>query len=148
MQRWEPFREMERVSDMMDRLFEGGAWRPRHLLRPFFGEGELALDVYRTPEALIVKGALPGVKPEEVRITIEGNTLIVIGEHKEEQEGREKDYLLKERRYGSFTRTITLPTGLDTDKAEATYASGVLTLTIPRVEKEKPKSVDVKVKAA
>jgi len=146
-QRWDPFREMERMTEAMDRLWDGGAWRPRRLLRPFFTEGDVIMDVYRTADDLVIKASLPGIKPEDVSITVEGNTLTISGQHRAEHEEKEHDYLLREFSYGAFSRSIPLPTGLKTDKAEATFEHGVLTLTIPRSEAEKPKTVQVKVKS-
>ena len=100
--------------------------------------------MYHTANDVVVKAALPGVKPDDVEITIVGDTLTIKGEAKAEEEVKREDYLYQERRYGAFSRSVTLPSGLDTDKAEATFENGVLTLTIPKVEKVKPKQVKVK----
>jgi HSP20 family protein len=95
---------------------------------------------------VVVKASLPGVKPEDVDITISGDTLTIKGETKTEEEVKREDYLYQERRYGSFSRTIALPSSLQTDKAEATFENGVLTLTIPKIEEVKPKTIKVKPK--
>jgi HSP20 family protein len=94
----------------------------------------------------VVKAALPGLMPEDVSINITGETLAIKGESKAEQEIKKEDYLYKERRYGAFSRSVVLPSGLKTDKAEATMEDGTLTLTIPKVEEVKPKKVSVKAK--
>jgi HSP20 family protein len=94
----------------------------------------------------VVKAALPGLMPEDVSINITGETLAIKGESKAEQEIKKEDYLYKERRYGAFSRSVVLPSGLKTDKAEATMEDGILTLTIPKVEEVKPKKVSVKAK--
>lgn len=93
-----------------------------------------------------MKAALPGLKPEDVSIDITGETLTIKGESKAEQEVKEKDYLYQERRYGAFSRSVVLPSGLKSDKAEATMEDGVLTLTMPKAEEVKPKAIKVKAK--
>jgi len=94
----------------------------------------------------VVKAALPSVKPEEIDITITGDTLSIKGETKAMGEVKREDYLYREHRYGAFSRSIILPTNLKTDKAEANFENGVLTLTIPRSEEAKPKTIKVKTK--
>jgi len=100
--------------------------------------------MYHTDIEVMVKVALPGVKPEEVDITITGDTLTIKGESKVEKEIKREDYLYQEHRYGTFGRSVTLPSGLDSDKAEANFENGILTLTIPKSEQIKPKQIKVK----
>jgi len=135
------------MEDALDRMW-GSFVRPTRYLRPWSGEWLLPLDVYQTEDSVVVKAPVPGVKPEGMEVTIEGNTLTLRGETKAEEEAREDNYILQERRYGSFCRSVTLPGGLDTDKADASYEDGVLTLRIPRREEARPKSIKVKVSAA
>lgn len=147
MMRWEPSRDIVSLRDMMDRLFEDAFVTSRGII-PFSG-ADLAVDMYETKDDVVVKTALPGVKPEDVDITITGDTLTIRGETKEESEENENEqqnYLRRERRYGEFTRTITLPSGLQTDKAEASFDNGMLTLKIPKSEQAKPKSIKVQPK--
>jgi HSP20 family protein len=125
---------------------EESFFRPSRLLSLLGEELRPALDVYQTASEVVVKAALPGVKPEEVEITISGDVLTIKGETKAEQEVKREDYLYQEQRYGAFTRSITLPSALNTEKAEATFEDGVLTLTIPRTEEAKPKAIKVKPK--
>jgi HSP20 family protein len=94
----------------------------------------------------VVKATLPGVKPEDVSIDITGETLTIRGETRAEEQIKKEDYLYQERRYGSFSRSVVLPGGLKTDKAEATMEDGVLTLTIPKAEEVKTKAIKVKAK--
>lgn len=94
----------------------------------------------------MVKATLPGVKREDVSIDITGETLTIRGDTKAEEEVKREDYLYQERRYGSFSRSVVLPGGLKTDKAEATMEDCVLTLTIPKAEEVKPKAIKVKPK--
>ena len=143
--RWEPFREMGTLRNAMDRLFEEGLIRPSRLW-PELGQGETAVDVYQTANDVVVKATLPGVKPDEVDISITGDTLTIKGEHKEEKEVKQEDYFHKERRYGTFSRSLLIPVQVNADKAEAVFENGVLTLTLPKVEEVKPKQIKVKAK--
>ena len=143
--RWEPFSDLVSLRDAMDRLFEDSFIRPRGLLAPLRA-ADLAIDMFETKDDVVVKATLPGLKPEDVEITITGDTLTIRGESKEESEVKEEDYIRKERRYGSFCRAVTLPSGLKSDKAEATFENGVLALRIPKSEEIKPKSIKVKTK--
>ncbi len=146
MMRWEPFRDLMSLRQAMDRLFEDSFVQPSRLW-PGPGGGDIALDVYQTANDVVIKAALPGVKPEQVDISITGDTITIKGELREEKEVKEKDYLLKEHRYGSFSRTVTVPVPVQSDKAEATFENGVLTLTLPKEEKVKPRQIKVKPKA-
>jgi HSP20 family protein len=144
--RWDPFRDALSLRGAMDRLFEDSFVTPRFgWLAPTSAAG-LALDVYETKDEVVVKAALPGVKPDETQVTITGDTLTIRGESKEEKEIKEENYIRKERNFGSFARCVTLPAGLKADKAEATFENGVLTLKIPKSEEVKPKSIKVKAK--
>lgn len=145
-QRWQPFTELMSLRQAMDKLFEDSFVRPSRGLHAFSELTVPALDVYQTPNEVVVKATLPGVKPEDVSIDITGETLTIRGETKVEEEVKKEDYLYQERRYGSFSRSVVLPGGLKTDKAEATMEDGVLTLTIPKAEEVKPKAIKVKPK--
>ena len=124
--RWEPFREVTSLRQAMDRLFDESFVRPSRL-RPELRVGELPIDMCQTKDELVVKAALPEVKPEEVDISITGDILTIKGEHKEEQETKEKDYLCKECRYSAFSRSVALPLQVKSDKAEAVFENGDLT---------------------
>ena len=144
-ERWHPLTDLMSLRQAMDRLFEDSFVRPSRLLT--LGEtAEPALEVYQTPDEVVVKAALPGLKPEDVSIDISGETLTIQGESKAEQEIKREDYLYQERRYGTFSRKVVLPSGLEPDKAEATMEDGVLTLTIPKAEEVKPKAIQIKAK--
>lgn len=140
--RWDPFAE---VRQAMDRALEE-SFRPLRILRGFEEIAPVPIDMYHTANEVVIKAALPGIKPEELDITISGNALTIKGETKAEEELKREDYLYQERRYGAFSRTITLPSSLETDKAGATFENGVLTLTIPKVEEIKPKAIRIKPK--
>ncbi len=144
--RWDPFRDTLSLRNAMDRLFEDSFVTPHFgWLAPASAAG-MALDVYETKEQVVVKAALPGVKPDDTQVTITGDTLTIRGESKVEKEIKEENYIRKERSLGSFARSVTLPAGLKADKAEATFENGVLTLKIPKSEEVKPKSIKVKAK--
>ena len=142
--RWEPFRELATMRDTMERLFDEPLFEPMRLWPRPQGEFKPALDVVEEEGAYIVKASPPGVKPEEVEITVTDNRLTLKGEVKEDKEVKEENYHLRERRYGSFLRTMTLPTGVDTEKVEAVHENGVLTLRLPKSATVKPKKITVK----
>jgi HSP20 family protein len=144
--RWDPFRDTLSLRNAMDRLFEDSFVTPHFgWIAPASAAG-MAVDVYETKDQVVIKAALPGVKPEETEVTITGDTLTIRGESKEEKEVKEESYIRKERHFGSFARSVTLPAGLEADKAEATFENGVLTLKIPKSEQVKPRSIKVKAK--
>ena len=142
--RWDPFREMTSLRDAMDRLFEESFIRPSRFWPDRLERVELPIDMYQTANDVVVKASLPGIKPEEVDITISGDTLTIKGEHKEEQKVKQEDYLRKERYYGAFSRSLILPVQVKSDKAEAVFENGILTLTLPKAEEVKPKQIKVK----
>jgi HSP20 family protein len=143
--RWEPWRDMMSLRDAMERMVEEGFLRPP---MPFglWSEGSLAVDMYETEENVVVKTTVPGVKAEEIDVSVTGDTLTIKAETKEEEEVQRENYLRRERRFGSLCRSVTLPGGLETDKAEADYSSGVLTLTFPKAEEVRPKSIKITTK--
>jgi HSP20 family protein len=126
----------------MERLFDDASRGPRVLTwEP--AELGFALDVYETDDALVVKAALPGVQPEQVDISVIGDVLTVKGETKSEDETKDGNYHRRELRYGSFARSIALPTRVDHDKAEAKFENGILAITLPKAEEAKPKSIKI-----
>jgi HSP20 family protein len=134
------FGDLLSLRQAMDRLFEESFVNPRTWQ---FGEGQLVpVDVFATKDDIVVQAVLPGVKPEEVEITVEGNTLSVSGDTSHlipERDG----LLLQEIRRGRFVRTLTLPEGLEADKATATFEDGILTLRIPKAEQVKPRQIKI-----
>ncbi len=138
-ERWQPFSELMSLRQAMDKLFEDSFIRPSRGLAALGEVPVPTLDVYQTPSDVVVKATLPGLKPEDVTIDITGEMLTIKGETNAEQEIKKEDYLYQERRYGAFSRSVILPTGLKTEKCEATMEDGVLTLSIPKTEQVKPK---------
>jgi HSP20 family protein len=144
--RWDPYQRMLSLRDAIDRMVEEG------LPRPFggwpwldVGTQSAAVDLYETDENLMVEASLPGFNPEQVDISIAGNTLIIKGEIKHEEEQEEKGkYHYRERRFSSFRRTLTLPIEVDENAAEAVFKNGVLKLTLPKVAAAKAKRIAIK----
>jgi len=141
--RWEPKREMTSLREAMDRLFADAFIQPGWFA-PAWGAAEmLPVDVYETDDQLVVKATVPGVKPEEIEVTVTGDLLTIKGEFKQDEKVEKPNYLRQERRFGSFCRQVGLPAGVSADKAKATFEDGVLTLELPKVEAVKPKTVKV-----
>ena len=142
--RFDPFGEMVTLRQAMDRLFEDSFVSPL-TLRTFNGEAIAPpLDVHQTADEIVVTAALPGIKPEDVDITITGQTLSIRGEMKADEEISRDQYLYRERRYGTFHRQLQLPVRVEGDRAEATFEDGVLTLHIPKAEEVKPRQIQIK----
>ncbi len=138
-----PLGELVSLRQAMDRLFEDSFVRPRIWGAGWLENASLPLDIVSSSDALVVEAALPGVKPEDVDITVESGTLTISGEFKSERKEGEGDYLVQEMRRGSFSRTVSLPQGLEPDKASATFEHGVLTLRIPKAEEVKPRQIKI-----
>ena len=144
--RWSPLREMATMQNLMDRMFDD--WRP------FFEEGRpaatataLALDVHEDEKSYIITTELPGVKSDQIQVRQEGDYLVIEGETRDESEtegGNGRRALIKERRYGRYSRRLRLPQDIDFEKSEATYQDGVLTLTLPKSEARQPRVIPVR----
>jgi HSP20 family protein len=146
--RWRPTRDLTGIREEMNRLFDDffTGW-PRLERRGGLLEGEWApsVDVAETDEDVVVTAELPGVKQEDVDISIINDVLTLKGEKKEEKEVKKENYHRIERSYGGFQRSVSLPTGVQADKAKAKYKDGVLRITIPKVEEAKPKQIKINV---
>ena len=141
--RWNPFREMTALQNSVDRVFEGNLLYPSSNWMNLEDWG-LALDIAESEDEFIVKASLPGINPDDLDITQNAKTLTIKGEMKEEKEDKSKRYHLRERRYGSFSRTISLPSYVKTDAIDAEYDAGVLTIRLPKSEEAKPKQITIK----
>lgn len=148
MTRWDPFREAVSLREAMDRLFEDSFTPSRRQENGNTGERvlRLPLDAYVTPEEIVILANMPGVKPEAVEITIEGDTLTIRGERTRPLEN--VDYVMQERPFGKFQRTLNINIPVDANRAEARYENGLLTLIIPKAEAAKPKVIQVGTKQA
>lgn len=143
--KWEPFGDLVSLRDAMDRLFEDSFVRTRQGAGAL-GAESLVVDVYETPESVVIKTGVPGVSPEDIEITITGNVLTIKGETRVEEKVEKEHYIRQERRYGSFKRSIAVPEAADAEQAEASYEHGVLTLTVPKKAESKPKTIKVEAK--
>lgn len=145
--RWEPFREMRRMHDMLDRVMDdslGGQMRDGD-----FFEGIAPIDIYQTDDNVVIEAAMPGVEPEDLDISITGDTLTLRGEVRQVKDvngDSNRRYHVRERRYSRYARSITLPSMVNAEKAEAEFENGILSLTIPKAEQAKPKQISVKAK--
>ena len=145
--RWEPVREMMTLREAMDRLFDDAFTRPFSLSR----EGgsawsSPAIDMFQTDKEVVVKAALPGIKADEVQINVTGDILTLRGEMKHVEEKKDKSWHIREHRWGAFERSLRLPTVVIADKAKADFDNGILTITMPKSEEVKPKTITVRTK--
>jgi HSP20 family protein len=145
MSRWDPFRDLMSIQNELNQLFgrtyagetrEGarGAWTP-------------LLDVYETQEKFVIKMELPGVSPDDVDISVEDSTLLVRGERRFYSDQNEENFHRVERRFGEFSRSLTLPQTADAQNIQASFDAGVLTIEVPKKEEAKPKKITIKAKA-
>ena len=142
---WEPAREMMTLREAMDRLFDDSFTRPLSI-RDGWSMTSPAIDMYQTENDVVVKASIPGIKAEEVQINITGDVLTLKGEVKQEEERNDKAWHIREHRFGSFERSVALPTAVKADKAEAVFENGVLTITLPKADEVKPKTINIKAK--
>lgn len=137
--RWDPFREMTQVQSQFSKLVDqvwGGrqeSWLP-------------AVDVFDTKNAVVLKAELAGMDPAGIEIEVEDNVLTIKGERKFEEKVDDQRYYRVERRFGSFQRSLALPQGVKPDEISANYEDGILTVSVPKAEEEKPKRIAVKAK--
>jgi HSP20 family protein len=142
--RWDPFREMLSIRNTMDRMFDSALTGSPDRWQPM--AWDLALDVAESKDEFVVKASVPGINPDDLEITFNNNTLTIRGEIKEEKAVEEAQYHLRERRYGSFARSLTLPAGIEANKIVANYEAGVLKLHLPKAEEIKPKKIAIHTK--
>jgi len=143
--RWEPFRELQDRMDRMNRLF-------RESYRPEGPEEALTsssfappVDIYEDEHNITLKMEVPGIDEKDLDVRIENNTLAVRGERKFEKEEKEENFRRVERQYGSFTRSFTLPSSVETENIQASYDKGVLAIRLAKKAEAKPKQIKVKV---
>lgn len=142
--RFDPLGEMVSLRSAMDRLFEDSFVSPLGW-RTVNGTDNInpPVDVHETPDDIVVTASLPGVKADDVDITITGQNLTVRGEFKADDEIKRDQYLYRERRHGSFSRSLQLPVRVEGERAEATFTDGVLTLRIPKADEVKPRQIRI-----
>lgn len=143
--RWDPFRELEDMSDRLNRVFARPAVRTGGKETLTVADWIPVVDISESEGEYVIKAELPEVKKEDVKVTVEDGVLTIQGERRQEKEEKGKRFHRVERSYGSFVRSFSLPESVDESATKAEYKDGVLTLHLPKSEKVKPKAIDVKV---
>lgn len=143
--RWDPFRELEEMSDRLNRMFARPATRTNGKETMTVADWTPTVDISETDGEYQIKAEIPDVKKEDVKVTVEDGVLTIQGERKQEKEEKGKRYHRIERSYGSFVRSFSLPDVIDEEKVKAEFKDGVLSLHLPKSEKAKPKAIEVKV---
>ena len=142
---WRLFRELEETGRQFDSLFETSLWPVMWRRTPAQErEWSPALEVFEKEDKYVVKAEVPGLKEEDVDISVSDDTLCLKGEKKTEHEVKEEEYHWSERTYGSFLRTIRLPSNVDAEKIEANYENGMVEIILPKMAEVKPKKITVK----
>jgi HSP20 family protein len=137
-------REMMTLREAMDRLFDDAVTQPITSRSGF--STVPAIDLYQTEDDVVVKASLPGLKAEDVHISVTNGILSLAGEYKQDEETKESTYHIREHRQGSFERSLTLPVAVETGKAKADFKDGILTITLPKAEAVKPRTISIKAK--
>ena len=148
MTRWNPTSDAANLSQRMERLFDEmvgrGLWRTSEE-RPLRGSWVPAVNILERQDAMLITADLPGLKAEDVEVTVEDGTLSIRGERKLEETSEGESYHRVERLYGVFERTFTLPNSVDVERIEARFSNGEMALTLPKREESKPRSVKIKI---
>ncbi len=143
--RWDPWGDIVSLREAMNNLLEESFVRPQPGIAGPGMASSLALDVKETPDTFTVTASVPGVPPTDIDITVLGDTLRIRGHRKEDVEEAQEGsrWLLRERRFGAFERTVSLPSVVDSDAAAADFKDGVLIITLPKADVAKPRSIPV-----
>lgn len=139
--RWDPFRELVELRDEIGRWFEGTLERERKEKKSALWAPDV--DIKETDKEIIVKADLPGMKLEDIEVSVDKDQLVIKGERKMEKEEKEKDYIRVERSYGSFYRSFDIGVPIKEDEVKATYKDGVLEVILPKAEVKKAKKVQI-----
>lgn len=137
---WRPFSDFAELRHRLDQAFRDLSDGAQHGWTP-------SVDLVRRDDSLVLRADIPGIKPDEVKIEIEDDVLTVSGRHSEESEEKKEQYVRRERRYGSFSRSMVLPRGVKAEDIEATTENGVLEVTIPMPQAEQKQKVEIKAKS-
>jgi HSP20 family protein len=141
--RYNPVGEVLSLKQAMDRLFDDSFVSPAGWMTIAGGQIGPAIDMWETPDEIVVSAALPGLAPDDVEITLTGQTLSLRGEFKADDQVSRDQYVVHERRYGTFHRQLTLPVRVDGDDADATFEHGLLRLRIPKAAEVKPRQIEI-----
>jgi HSP20 family protein len=141
--RWEPFRELNTLQSEMNRLFDSVFEGPRGGNGGALRRWMPAMDLVETDEHFVLRADLPGMSEDDVKIEVEDGTLVVSGERKAEHEERGEGFHRLERAFGTFSRSLTLPKGVDADAVTASFERGVLEVRVPKPEQRKPRRIEI-----
>jgi HSP20 family protein len=146
--RWDPWGDIISLREAMNNLLEESFVRPRTAGAPAPGTLGLAVDLLETPDAFILTASVPGVRPSDVAITVLGDTVTIAGKRDESRDGRREPegsrWLIHERHFGTFDRNVKLPSPVKSDDATADFEDGVLTVTLPKADVAKPRTIAVR----
>ena len=140
--RFDPFRELQGIHSAMDQLFDTSFIRNRGVWPRAW---DFPMDVFENENSYVIKASIPGINPDDLEVIFENNVLTVKGEVSADQDVENVRFHLRERTFGEFSRSVSLPTSIDDEKIQAEYEAGVLKLTLPKSEEAKPKRIQVKV---
>lgn len=144
--RWDPFDDLIRIKDRMNRMFEDSLTRPRGDRDLLSGHWVPAVDIYETPERVVLVADLPGVEQDDIELSIENNTLVLSGERRMKKDVNQENYHRVERGYGTFHRSFTLPMTIDQNSIRAEHRNGILEVSLPKTEGAKPRAIRVDVR--
>ena len=143
---WNPLRQLSSLRDELDEWFENPFLSLGEATQPFRSGWMPALDVYEDKDNFVLKAEMPGMRKEDIDISLHEGVVTISGERKEEEKKEESDVYRSERFFGRFQRSFTLPTPVNAEKVAASYKDGILTLTLPKAEEAKPKEIPISVK--
>ena len=143
--RWRPFRDLVSIQDEMNGLFDDFFGHRPARVEWTEGVWSPSVDVSEDKDNVVIKAEMPGMNKVDVKISVQDNVLTLKGEKKQEKEEKDANYHRIERSYGSFCRSLMLPTSVETDKIKANYRDGVLNITLPKTEEVKPKEIPINV---
>lgn len=146
MERWDPFREMVTLRDAVDRLFQQSVVRPLGAnLMAGMPQAVMPLDVEETDDAFLVRASVPGVRPQDLQVLLNGDTLTIRGDYglEQEQEDDSRRWVVREHQRGTFQRSLTLPSAVDAERVEATAENGSLTLRLPKMAQAQPRRIPI-----
>jgi HSP20 family protein len=141
--RWDPFRDLGTLQDRMNRLFEDASRGTRGGEPTITAAWSPAVDIYETENEIVVRAEVPGVERNDIQLNLENNVLTLKGERRFEKDTKEENYHRIERSYGSFSRSFSIPATVDESQIGADYKEGILTITLPKTQKAKPKQITI-----
>ncbi|MEE9219376.1 MAG: Hsp20/alpha crystallin family protein [Acidobacteriota bacterium] len=145
--RWDPMKEMIGLRERMNSLFEDSLLRSRGTEEELsVGNWAPAVDIYEQPEQIILRADLPGMSSDQIQLKVENNMLTISGERRFEKDVKRESYHRVERQYGTFMRSFSLPSGIDSENIRAEHRDGVLEIFLPKREGSKPKAIKIDVR--